>query len=220
MIIFGSLVGLILVAPGAVLLTFGYFRYKKWKEEKARDVLIPELSSVKQDEEVLFHWTLPADDWKKFVDFDAREQLKTSLFAFIIVGVVCAVIWFSLPNKTMAGTISALLVTYIAIAAIVGYYKKMKLYAAKPEVIFKPSGLILNDQVILYRDEIRWPKEVRILDHLKPPILEIKTEKYSITRYSTGRREPFLSIRVPIPVDKMEEAEIMRARILEKKREI
>ncbi len=216
----GSWAGAFLILIGTAFMGIALRRYRLWSADLKEDAQVPEISAVANEEEILFHWNLPEEAWSRYVQMAFREYAKTVLNLLAVVLMISLIFWFSISNVMLMRIIVGILWVIISLSVFAGILKGRRLSRGKPEVIIKKSGLILGGQVILYRDEYRWPREVVVLEGTDPPVMRVIFEKYRSSRYTFGKsRTTVVSpLLVPVPRDKLNEALLVRELILQQKK--
>lgn len=167
-------------------------------------------SEQKNAAEVLAQWNFNKKEWTDFIKWETKERRVNTIIEaswVLILGTLMIVV-FRNGNFLIAALISLII-------GLIYYFFKIKLTSKsyktilnENKIIITPVAVIINDSFNAFRNEDYWLGTVKILKEANFSVFEIEYH------WNTRRGGTFDEIRIPIPHNKLEEAEKVKNQLL------
>ncbi len=178
------------------------------KSNNIPTILAPKIHPL--ETKILAHWKYSKEEWRKFISWETKER-KTNIFfeSFAIVLIGIPFLMFFRDADFMVSFLVCLV-----IASIYGFIK-YRLHLKGFNTIFKeneviitlPAIVINGSYQVMQSDEI-WLSKINIKKDNGLNIMEF------VYNWNTRKGNTFDEIRIPIPFDKLQEAEEIKNQIL------
>lgn len=158
--------------------------------------------SADNESVILANWDIGAEEWKTFSQWELRDRKQAALIMALMILGIGTIILRLTKQAPWGAAIGISLVLGVLVSWLRYRYVIGALAAVVPThtIFITPYSANFNDKCFLFKDNRKSIKEVRILEHIDPKVLEI-TYEWS-TRYGMTHEE----LHIPIPKGKLGEA--------------
>jgi hypothetical protein len=163
------------------------------------------------DQVILAKWHFTAAEWNRFLQYEKRERkMSSTIESVIIILLGGALLMFAKnANAWLAFGISGVIASIYWLGK---YYLSMGSLGASRavnEVIITPVAIIINGKYNVLRNDRIWLSKVVVKNETAMQVLEFTFN------WSTRKGDTFEEIRIPIPENKLAEAEALAKIIID-----
>lgn len=162
------------------------------------------------ESEILANWSFTKSEWFEFISWEKKERRLNTFFEsfwILLLGAVFIIV-FRGASFLIATSISLSIGIIYWVLKVQFTSQPFKIIKEENRVVITNVAVIINDAYQSFRNGDYWLGKIKILKEGNLNVLEIQYH------WNTRRGSTYDEIRIPIPVGKTEEAELVKQKLL------